>query len=119
MTDLEKCDYEMALATFAILTGRDPVNCQPISVDQALLYYFDWQHERAVLTAQEPSPNPRPKHLPVLPRLLDSWLKHPCSTCDRPGAQCSHRAPVLADVLALVQAVVGPATPGSTLGRAT
>ena len=41
------------LATYALMTGRDPVDCQSVSVSDALLYLADWEMERQILRNQE------------------------------------------------------------------
>jgi hypothetical protein len=119
MTDLEQCDHEIALATFALLTGCDAVHSHPVTADDALLYLFDWQQERAVLLAQDATTTMhRPQHLPILDapealRFVDRfWQNQPCSVCGQPGAECTHRAPALADFVALIRAA-NPAVAGS------
>ena len=109
MTDGERCVQEIALATFALVTGRDPIDGQPVLTENAVLYLTDWWAERALLEEDDPTVrNPRTlPHLnaPEALALIDRfWRTQPCSVCHRPGSECSHRAPALADFVAYAAA---------------
>ena len=127
MTDNERCVEEIALATFALVTGRDPIDGQPVRTENAVLYLTDWWVERALLEEDDPtvrSPGALPQlNAPQALALIDRfWRTQPCSVCRRRGSECSHRAPARADFVAYAAALderaavdVRTRAPGATL----
>ena len=114
MTDGERCVQEIALATFAFVTGRDPIDGRPVRTENAVLYLTDWWAERALLEEDDPivrNPGALPQlNAPEALALIDRfWRTQPCSVCERRGSDCSHRAPALAQFVAYAAAVEEPA----------
>lgn len=93
------------------MTGRDPIDCQPVRLDDALLYLADWQIERTLLMQEKANKMPAftidlPTYIPRPLAAVESfWRKQPCSACDAPGTDCPDRAAALADFVALTRAV--------------
>ena len=111
---LARCDREILLATYAVLTGRDAVNCNFVSLPEALLYLSDWQAERVLLLKQlsRISATPDPSTYPPAVSLLDAFWRHqPCSACVAPCADCPHRLHTFAGFLSLLSPATS--TPGS------
>ena len=109
--ELARCEHEIVLATYALMTGRDAVDCKPVSVSDALLYLTDWEMERAYILSNQETTMLTTSNTPTQtpPRVLSFietfWRDRPCSVCNTPGATCPHRAPALADFISLVRAV--------------
>lgn len=96
--DLARCEREIMLAFYALMTGRDPVYCKLFSISDALLYLTDWQMERQILTVQEKPTMPTisgtlaPTRADVLAAVESFWQQQRCSVCTTPGSTCLHRA---------------------------
>jgi len=119
--DIARCDREIALALFAVTTGRDAVDGHPVALADALLYLTDWESERDRLLPQPENPMLNTTlGTPITPDeaiavMRGLWQKEPCSVCSAVGPDCVHRAPSLASFIALMTAV---APPTSTAERA-
>ena len=109
--EIARCDHEIMLATYALMTGRDPVDCQSVSVSDALLYLADWEMERQILRNQETpamlTPTQaeltQPTPVEILAAVHTFWRQQPCSVCNTPDATCPHRAPAFAEFEALIR----------------
>jgi len=112
--DIARCDREIALALFAVTTGRDPVEGHPVALADALLYLTDWESERARLLPQPENPMlDTTLGTPITPHeaiavMRSLWQKEPCSVCAAVGSGCVHRAPSLASFIALMTEVAPP-----------
>jgi hypothetical protein len=113
-SELARCEREIMLATYALMTGRDPVDCRPVSVSDALLYLTDWEMERTyIIRAQEQTTmrptstsqtqTPQLSAAETLAAVESFWQDQPCSVCATPGATCPHRAPAFAQFQALLR----------------
>ena len=111
--EIVRCDHEIMLATYALLTGRDPVDCKAVSVSDALLYLGDWETERQIIRNQEAPvmvtsiPAERRQLTPadLLTAVQTFWQQQPCSVCAAPDATCPHRAASFAEFEALMRRV--------------